>query len=174
MLFCGCTHKIAGNFPYSAYIDLAETENGFLVPFYEIDVRNRLCTDTGNDLSQSETVLYGGTAPLYSIVAPQGYESVEAHITACELERSSSVVDTCGYVSDGKLFGFVNVYYDTVGYLAGGGNYGVEEISHGIILNIFPKPMNLRKSSVSTTATLWPITAIRFCIGKAENTILMI
>ena len=123
--FCGCTHKIAGNFPYSAYIDLAETENGFLVPFYEIDVRNRLCTDTGNDLSQSETVLYGGTAPLYSIVAPQGYEGIEAHITACELERSSSVVDTCGYVSDGKLFGFVNVYYDTVGYLAGGGNYGV-------------------------------------------------
>lgn len=137
--FCGCTHKIAGNFPYSAYIDLAETENGFLVPFYEIDVRNRLCTDTGNDLSQSETVLYGGTAPLYSIVAPQGYESVEAHITACELERSSSVVDTCGYVSDGKLFGFVNVYYDTVGYLAGGGNYGVEEISHGIIFEYIPE-----------------------------------
>lgn len=137
--FCGCTHKIAGNFPYSGYIDLIETENGFLVPFYEIDVKNKLCTDTDNNLSESETALYGGTAPLYSIVAPQGYESIEPHITACELARSSSVVETCGYVSDGKLFGFVNVYYDTVGYLSGGGNYGIEEISHGIIFEYTPE-----------------------------------
>ena len=64
--FCGCTHKIAGNFPYSAYIDLAETENGFLVPFYEIDVRNRLCTDTGNDfIAIGNRIVRGHGSPLF-------------------------------------------------------------------------------------------------------------
>lgn len=137
--FCGCTHRIAGNFPYSCYIDLTETENGFLVPFYEIDVKNMLCTDSDNALPQSEPALYGGTAPRESIEPPQGYEGVEPHIVECELERDSSVIYTCGYISDGKLLGFVNVYKDTVGYLSGGGNYGVEEISHGIIFEYTPE-----------------------------------
>ncbi|MCM1306855.1 MAG: hypothetical protein NC037_05955 [Bacteroides sp.] len=137
--FCGCTHRVSGNYPHYSYVELLETENGFLVPNYSIDAVNKQCTQTGDYLTDYEAALHGGTAPLYSIVAPQGYESVAPHIEALELDRSSSVVDTRGYVSDGKLYGFVNVYKDTVGYFAGGGNYGVEEISHGIIFEYDPE-----------------------------------
>ncbi len=137
--FCGCTHKVSGNYPYCTYIDFLETENGFLVPNYEIDVQNKLCAHSDDVLTESNAVLYGGTAPRYTIVTPSDYENVEPHIRALELDSSNSVVFTCGYVSDGKLHGFVNVYKDTIGYLSGGGNYGVEEISHGIIFEYLPE-----------------------------------
>lgn len=134
----GCTHKIAGNYPHYSYIDLWETKDGFLVYGYEISLTDKTYTESTAELSVSNDYLDGGTAPLYLIHAPQGYEGVEPHIKAMRLENKSSVVDARGYIESGTLYGFVNVYKDTIGYLSGGGNYGVEEISRGIIFSYEP------------------------------------
>ena len=66
----------------------------------------------------------------YQYTIPEGYEGVTSHVEGCELENDSSVVDACGYVKDGLLVGFVQVYADMRTVYA---NYAIEEIDHSLI-----------------------------------------
>ena len=139
LILCGCTHRIAGNYPNYGYIKSIESDNGFLIPNYEINVKEKKYAEIKNDESAySVNFLYGGTAPRYSIVTPTGFDGVKPHIEALPL-GGRSVADANGYITDGKLVGFANVYKDTIGYLSGGGNYGVEEISRGILFEYLPE-----------------------------------
>ncbi len=138
----GCIKKLRFNYPYYAYVELIETEFGFSVPGYDVDVTEKAATETNaDDLTDDsqERFLYGGTAPRYTIEAPEGFEGVIPHIEALETDKDSSVVYACGYVSDGKLIGFVNMYKGTVGFLFSGGNYGIEQISHAVTFEYDPE-----------------------------------
>lgn len=66
----------------------------------------------------------------YAYTVPDGFDGVISHVEGCELENDSSVVDACGYVKDGLLVGFVQVYADMRTVYA---NYAIEEIDHSLI-----------------------------------------
>lgn len=72
----------------------------------------------------------------YGYTVPTGYEGVLSYIEECKLDNDSSVVDACGYLRDGLLFGFVRVYKDTRGVY---GNYSIEEIDHSLVFTYNPE-----------------------------------
>ncbi len=75
----------------------------------------------------------GGTAPRYLLSIADEYKGVEDDLLKLHVEgNENSVIYTQGYLIDENIYGICNVYEDTVGYLSGGGNYGVEEISHAV------------------------------------------
>ena len=133
---CGCV-RVAGNYPLYGYTQFVTVDNGFVCGDYEISVANKTYKRTSL-LSQPINGLDGGTAPRNYLSASEGYEDVIPHIENLEID-DKSVVDARGYVTDGKLYGYVNVFYKTIGYLSAGGNYGVEEISHSVVFEYNPK-----------------------------------
>ncbi len=80
-----------------------------------------------NDPSAFKLSLFAGE---YVYTIPTVYEGVVPHIVKCELDEEGSIVDACGYETDGVLFGFLRVYKDTRGVY---GNYSIEEIDHSLI-----------------------------------------
>ncbi len=75
----------------------------------------------------------GGTAPRYSIEIAEGYESIRTHLENLHIPNNDeSVIYTHGYLLNGKIYGICNTYKKTIGYLSGGGNYGVEEIAFSV------------------------------------------
>ena len=63
---------------------------------------------------------------------PDGYDGVAKHIQRCVLDNDSSIVDACGYVKDGALTGFVQVYGDSWGVYD---CYSIEDIDHSIVFS---------------------------------------
>lgn len=82
---------------------------------------------------QSRIVVYGGNAPRYGFYIEDDYKGIEKYLLNYnELNSEISVIYTEGYLFDNYVYGICNVYYDTVGYLSGGGNYAEEEIAYSI------------------------------------------
>lgn len=138
-------HKIAGNYPYISYLDYTIYDNNYLIDDYSISLDrmkyrrlNSLEREYYNsNVEYNENYLYGGTAPRYDIEAPANYDSVKKHLLGLKLNDESSVISTFGYLTDECLIGYVNIFYDTIGFLSGGGNYGVEEIAYGITFKYY-------------------------------------
>lgn len=103
---------------------------------YEIDLEGKTFSfveNSGADDFEWKTenaLKYSFFAGEYDIEAPDGYDGVVKYIKSCELECRGSVVDACGYLDNGILKGFVQVYKDTSGVH---GNYSIEKISHSLI-----------------------------------------
>ncbi len=75
----------------------------------------------------------GGTAPRYGFEIAEGYENILPHLNDLHIkDNDRSVIYTRGYLINGKIYGICNTYKKTVGYLSGGGNYGVEEIAYSV------------------------------------------
>lgn len=75
----------------------------------------------------------GGTAPRYGFEIAEGYENILPHLENLHIpDNNESVIYTHGYLIDGKIYGVCNTYKKTIGYLSGGGNYGVEEIAFSV------------------------------------------
>lgn len=102
---------------------------------YKIDLENKtfsLAQDPDFDkalFDNKNGLKYEFFAGEYSAKIPDGYDNVINHLNKCKIENDTSVIDACGYVTDGILTGFVQVYYDTSGIY---GNYAIEKISHSI------------------------------------------
>lgn len=77
--------------------------------------------------------VYGGTAPRYAIEIAEGYKNIRPHLENLHIPNNGdSVIYTHGYLLNGKIYGICNTYKKTIGYLSGGGNYGVEEIAFSV------------------------------------------
>ena len=81
-----------------------------------------------NDPKAFKVWFHQGGEYIYTI--PAGFEGVVPHGEGCELKNDRSVVDACGYVKDGLLIGFVQVYKDMRTIYA---NYSIEEIDHSLL-----------------------------------------
>ena len=68
----------------------------------------------------------------YRYTIPKGYDSVASHVERCETGNEKSVVDASGYVQNGLLVGFVQIYEKTRGVY---GNYSIEEIDRSIVFS---------------------------------------
>ena len=102
---------------------------------YKIDLENKIFSlaqdrDFDEALFDNKNELkYEFFAGDYNAKIPDGYDNVIGHLKNCRLENDASVIDATGYVTDGFLTGFVQVYHDTyVVY----GNYAMEKIAHSI------------------------------------------
>ncbi len=138
-------HKVAGNYPNIYYLDYVKYNDEYLIDNYSISL-NDMKYKRQNELERSyydENITYndnylsGGTAPRYDIVTPTNYDNVKKHLVKLELNNDKSVISTFGYLTNDYLIGYVNVFYDTIGFLSGGGNYGVEEIAYGITFKYY-------------------------------------
>lgn len=135
--FNGC-HKIAGNHPYFGYLLANEADGELRSADYVISITDKTFRDTTSaerlEFSSSEEVriLVGSNAPRYILSAPEGYEGVIAHISTLTEDKDSPYCSAFGTMKDGILYGFVNLYHDTIGFLSGGGNLGVEEIAYSV------------------------------------------
>ncbi|MGN1234495.1 MAG: hypothetical protein ACI4U2_00755 [Christensenellaceae bacterium] len=100
----------------------------------QIDCQNKQYKVLGGsyELSEDHLIVEGGTAPRYTLSVKEGYESIEDNLLDLDLKTESSVIYTAGYLIDGLIYGICNVYYGTVGYLSGGGNYAEEEIAYSV------------------------------------------
>ena len=76
---------------------------------------------------EKEAFDYRFFAGEYLYTVPADFEAVVSHIEAYRLENEHSVVAAAGYVDDGVLYGFVQVYKE-----APDGNYAVEKIDHSL------------------------------------------
>ncbi len=139
LFLCAC-HKLSGNqldFRYLPntfeFIDgVAEFESGNGQIFH-VDLNKKEFLATDSDGEYLPPPVNGGTAPRYLIEIDEEYEGIRTHLSSLELKNNDrSVIYTQGYLLNGEIWGICNVYHDTVGYLSGGGNYGMEEISHSI------------------------------------------
>lgn len=130
----GC-HRIAGNEPVFGYWDFDVRDGVLQADSLRIDLQEKTyaLTDGGNGGEQSSVVVTGGTAPRYIIDTAEGYEGIVSHLENCSLDSESSVIYCQGFLRGDSVYGICNVYKDTVGYLSGGGNYAVEEISHSLL-----------------------------------------
>lgn len=133
-----CTHRVAGNHPHIGYLNFEEKETGeFLTEDFYISTETKTyshLTENHPTFDWNSYIYYGGTAPRYNLDnVPEGYEGVIPYLEDLELDTEASVIEVYGIVAENILTGYVNVYKDTIGYLSGGGNYGVEEIDHSLV-----------------------------------------
>ena len=102
---------------------------------YKIDLENKtfsLAQETDFDealFDHTNELKYEFFAGEYSAIIPDGYDNVIGHLENRKLENDTSVIDAWGYVNEGILTGFVQVYHGTSGKY---GNYAIEKISHSI------------------------------------------
>lgn len=105
---------------------------------YNIDFENRtfsLAENTGFDESSFDNkneLKYEFFAGEYEAKIPDGYDNIINHLEKHKPENDDSVIDACGYVNEGILTGFIQVYNDTSGIY---GNYAIEKISHSIVFS---------------------------------------
>ena len=144
LLLSSCSKMIVCNSIDTSFLNIAEKDGEMYIQsqfddVYSIDFENKkyvLVDDSDTRFSWFEEDppnafkirFHQGGAYQYTI--PEGYEGVTSYVEGCELENDSSVVDACGYVKDGLLVGFVQVYADMRTVYA---NYAVEEIDHSLI-----------------------------------------
>lgn len=143
LVLSSCSNIWICNSIDAKYLCVLEKDDGIYTKLqysnvYAIDFESKTFTLEDND----EIGVFGGDqndsnafdlsmfAGEYEYTVPVGYEGVISHIEGCELDSDSSVVDACGYLKDGLLFGFVRVYKDTRGVY---GNYSIEEIDHSLV-----------------------------------------
>lgn len=132
-------HRVAGNQLDFGYLPFDIDEYGIAKieigdsPLY-IDVQNGQYERGNGEYVQraDNLVVEGGTAPRYELSAKEGYEGILDDLLGLQIDDEKSVIYTQGYLIDGVVLGICNVYYDTVGYLSGGGNYGEEEIAYSV------------------------------------------
>ena len=90
-------------------------------------------SDEENNSLYENIAVSGGTAPRYDIEIAEGYENIRPHLENLHIPNNNeSVIYTHGYLINGKIYGICNTYKRTIGYLSGGGNYGVEEIAFSV------------------------------------------
>ncbi len=112
-----------------------------------LDFENKTYTTIGNE---AENIKINGDETLKSILEqkdknifyctvfaaeqvyqiPEGYEKIASHIEGC-LSKKSPYVEAMGFISDGKMSGFVQFYKD----LHGRGRTSVEEIEKSILFS---------------------------------------
>ncbi len=145
MLALSSCHKIAGNYPNISYLDFVKYNDEYLIDGYSISLdsmkyRRQDSLESKyyiDNIAYNENYLFGGTAPRDDIEAPDNYDNVKKHLLGLKLNDESSVISTFGYLTNNYLIGYVNVFYGTIGFLSGGGNYGVEEIAYGITFKYY-------------------------------------
>lgn len=105
---------------------------------YKLDIDNKTYSSVPYDsfddsaFDEANEFKYDFFAGEYGGQIPTGYEGVAEHIENCELDSETSIVEARGYVSDGVLIGFVQVYKDGSGVY---GNYAMEKIDHSLIFS---------------------------------------
>ena len=137
--------NIAFSFDYFYYLDFVKHNDEYLIDDYSVSLndmkyrkQNEFERSYYNDnITYNENYLFGGTAPRDDIVVPTNYDNVKKHLVGLRLNDESSVISTFGYLTNDYLIGYVNVFNDTIGFLSGGGNYGVEEIAYGIAFKYY-------------------------------------
>lgn len=153
VVFSGAAcHRVSGNkISYRRLPDELKNENGeiaFAAGRSECRINpdektfSYVSSESSSEQSDGESeetadpttpVVSGGTTPRYDIRTAEGYEDIVPHIKDLDIEGSDrSVIYTQGYSVGDKVYGICNVYKDTVGYLSGGGNYGIEEIAYSV------------------------------------------
>lgn len=139
-----CSKTIACNSIDTSFLNIAEKDGKTYIQsqfnyIYSIDFENEKyvlvdASDTRfswfEENSPNAFKIWFNQSGEYQYNIPEGYEGVISYIERCKLETDSSVVDACGYVKDGLLIGFVQVYADMRTVY---GNYAVEEIDHSLI-----------------------------------------
>ena len=144
LLFSSCSKMIVCNSIDTSFLNIAEKDGEMYIQsqfddVYSIDFENKkyvLVDDSDTRFSWFEEdppnafKIWFHQGGAYQYTIPEGYEGVTSYVEGCELENDSSVVDACGYVKDGLLVGFVQVYADMRTVYA---NYAIEEIDHSLI-----------------------------------------
>lgn len=131
---------VVTNHMTTGYLCIAELDGSSYMlsrfsKIYKIDFDNKTFSLVQNpafdeDIFDNENEFkYEFFAGDYNANIPDGYDNIIDHLEKCKLENDASVIDACGYVNDGILTGFVQVYHDTSGIH---GNYAIERISHSI------------------------------------------
>ena len=131
---------IVANHMTTGYLSITELDGSTYIlsrfsKIYKIDFENKTFSLVQNPdfdegiFDNKNELKYEFFAGEYSAKIPDGYDNVINHLNKCKLENDTSVIDACGYVTDGILTGFVQVYNDTSGIY---GNYAIEKISHSI------------------------------------------
>ncbi|MDE7213506.1 MAG: hypothetical protein K2N42_02890, partial [Anaeroplasmataceae bacterium] len=113
---------------------MKKIDGDYIMDDYRISLENQtylpLTNEDRIEFEYNSSIMYGGTAPRFSLDnIPEGYEEIKKYLTDLDL-KESAVIEVYGVAFDGILTGYINVYKDTIGYLSGGGNYGVEEIDY--------------------------------------------
>ena len=144
LLFSSCSKMIVCNSIDTSFLNIAEKDGEMYIQsqfddVYSIDFENKkyvLVDDSDTRFSWFEEdppnafKIWFHQGGAYQYTIPEGYEGVTSYVEGCELENDGSVVDACGYVKDGLLVGFVQVYADMRTVYA---NYAIEEIDHSLI-----------------------------------------
>ena len=144
LLLSSCSKMIVCNNINTEFLNATEKEEKTYIQsqldyVYSIDFENKKYALV--DDSESRFSWFEGNAPKafkiwfhqggeYQYTIPEGFEGVIPYVEGCELDNDRSVIDACGYVKDGILFGFVQVYKDMRTVYA---NYAIEEIDHSLI-----------------------------------------
>ena len=136
-------HRISGNYIDYHHVSDAKTENGIIEMYYannynfvNINKEEKTilvihCEDDGTDFTN---VIEGDTGPRSLIYIKDGYENIQDNVENInDLGTTSSVYSTVGILMNDYVYGICNVYYDTVGYLSGGGNLADEEIAYSVL-----------------------------------------
>lgn len=123
---------------YTAEIDGSMYIQSSFSQIYKVDMENKTFSLVENSelndfgWKAENELKYQYFAGEYQTTIPDGYDGVAKYIEGCELDNKNSVVDACGYVTDGILTGFIQVYKDTSGVH---GNYAIEKIAHSIFFS---------------------------------------
>lgn len=134
-------HKISGNQLDFYYLPASFTLSDGIVrvqsghgTIFHINYPAKEFSETNDgEYGYEQPPIEGGTAPRYLLSIADEYKGIEDDLLRLKIEeKENSVIYTQGYLIDGAIYGICNVYKDTVGYLSGGGNYGLEEISHAV------------------------------------------
>lgn len=139
-----CSNTIVCNNIDTSFLNFTEKEGKTYIQsqfdyVYSIDFESKKYALV--DDSESRFSWFEGNAPKafkiwfhqggeYQYTIPEGFEGVIPYVEGCELDNDRSVIDACGYVKDGILVGFVQVYKDMRTIYA---NYAIEEIDHSLI-----------------------------------------
>ena len=126
LLLSSCSKMIVCNNINTEFLNATEKEGKTYIQsqldyVYSIDLENKKYALV--DDSESRFSWFEGNAPKafkiwfhqggeYQQTIPEGFEGVIPYVEGCELDNDRSVIDACGYVKDGILFGFVQVYKD--------------------------------------------------------------
>lgn len=144
LLFSSCSDMIVCNDIETSFLNITEKEGKTYIRshysnVYSIDLENKKYALA--DDSESRFSWFEEDAPRafkirfhnsgeYQYTVPEGFEGVIPHVEGCELDNGGSVIDACGYVKDGIIVGFVQVYKDMRTIYA---NYAIEEIDHSLL-----------------------------------------
>lgn len=129
-------HKIAGNHLSFSYNDF-DINSNIIIGNHYIKINESDNTYINVDKfkyenNQVKLILRGGNTYRYQLNIDEEYKNIEDHLYSFPLKSNNSVIYAVGYLINDNVYGILNVYKDTVGYLSGGGNLAEEEIDYSI------------------------------------------